>query len=382
MRRLSPMFSRWQVRVVLIVAALLCAGIGLLMAAIPNQGRTQFFGSSGGNVNNIGNAFCCSGTLGSLVKDSSGTEYILSNNHILADTDQATPGENISQPGLVDNNCQPATTVAHFTVAPHLGTNVDAALAKLVAGTMNSGGSILGIGVPNPAPVSAKINMGVAKSGRTTGLTCGAVQSVNTSVKVQYQKGCNQGLKFTISYTNQVVVASSTFSAAGDSGSLIVSKSAAHPTALLFAGSSTTTIGNPIGQVLSHVSSSLGKQVSFVGSSTRTTNVSCPAAAGVTSATQGGPSRVDIDRVDAVKGAHESELMADPAVMAVVIGADERNSAVITVYVETGRMHGAIPAELEGSPIRIISTDRIRAYGWNERQNQATANSCSARRLH
>ena len=376
------MFSRWPIRLLLIATVLFGVGIGLLMAAIPNQGRTQFFGSSGGNVNNIGKSFCCSGTLGSLVKNSSGVQYILSNNHVLADTDQAAPGQNISQPGLVDNNCRPATTVAHFTVAPHLGTNVDAALAKLVAGTMNSGGSILGVGVPNPAPVSAKINMGIAKSGRTTGLTCGAVQSVNTSVKVQYQKGCNQGLKFTISYTNQVVVASSSFSAGGDSGSLIVSKSAAHPTALLFAGSSTTTVGNPIGQVLSHVSSSLGKQVSFVGSSSRTTNVSCPAAAEVTSATHGGPSQVDIDRVDAVKQAHESDLMADPAVMAVGIGADERNSAVITVYVETGRMHGAIPAEIEGVPIRIISTDRIRAYGWNERQNQAAANPCSAKQLH
>src|SRR5438128_8648363 len=373
------MFSRWPIRVLLTGTVLFGAGIGLLMAAIPNQGRTQFFGSSGGNVNDISKSFCCSGTLGSLVKDSSGVQYILSNNHVLADTDQAAPGQNISQPGLIDNNCRPATTVAHFTVAPHLGTNVDAALAKLVAGTMNSSGSILGIGAPNPTPVSAKINMG-AKSGRTTGLTCGSVQSVNTSVKVQYQKGCNQGQKFTISYTNQVVVASSTFSAGGDSGSLIVSRSAAHPTALLFAGSSTTTVGNPIGQVLSHVSSSLGKQVSFVGNSTRTTNVSCPASAGVTSATHGGgPSRVDIDRVEAVKQAHESDLMADPAVMAVGIGADERNSAVITVYVETGRMHGAIPAELEGVPTRIISTDRIRAYGWNERQNQAATNSCPAR---
>src|SRR5437667_12294043 len=111
--------------------------------------------------------------------------------------------------------------------------------------------------------------MGVAKSGRTTGLTCGAVQSVNTSVKVQYQKGCNQGLKFTISYTNQVVVASSSFSAGGDSGSLIVSKSAADPTALLFAGSTTTTVGNPTGQAITHGSASLGKQGSIVGSSTR-----------------------------------------------------------------------------------------------------------------
>src|SRR6266700_3710902 len=65
--------------------------------------------------------------------------------------------------------------------------------------------------------------------------------------------------------------------------------------------------------------------------------------------------------------------------VAAIPNPDERNSALITVYVETGRMHGAIPAELEGVPTRIISTDRIRAYGWNERQNQATANSCSAR---
>ena len=90
---------------------------------------------------------------------------------------------------------------------------------------------------------------------------------------------------------------------------------------------------------------------------------------------------MEIDRVDAVKQAHESDLMADPAVMAMGIGADERNSAVITVYLETGRMHGAIPAELEGVPTHIISTDRIRAYGWNERQSQASANtnSCPAR---
>src|SRR5207237_10786734 len=113
---------------------------------------------------------------------------------------------------------------AHLTRATHRGTNVRPRLPKLVAGTMNPGGSILGVGVPNRAPVRAKINMGVAKSGRPTGLTCGSVQSVNTSVRVQYQKGCNQGLKFTISYTNQVVVASSTFSAGGDSGSLIVSQ--------------------------------------------------------------------------------------------------------------------------------------------------------------
>src|SRR5207247_8604531 len=145
----------------------------------------------------------------------------------------------------------------------------------------------------------------------------------------------------TMSYRSAGVGSSSSFTAAGQAGSLAVMRSAAHATALLFAGSITTTVGKPIGQVLSHVSASLGKQVSFVGSSTRTTNVSCPAAAEVTSATHGGPSQVDIDRVDAAKQAHESDLMADPAVMAVGMGADERQSAVMTVYVKTGHMHGS-----------------------------------------
>src|SRR5207302_10909691 len=135
-----PVFARWAFLLLRIGSVLFGVGVGLLMASITKPGRAQFFGSLGGNLNDISKSFCCSGTVGLLVKDSSGVQYILSNNHVLADTDQAAPGQNISQPGLIDNNCRPATTVAHFTVAPHLGTNVDAALAKLVAGTMNSSG--------------------------------------------------------------------------------------------------------------------------------------------------------------------------------------------------------------------------------------------------
>ena len=376
------MFPRLEIRVPLVIGLLL-VGIGMLIAAIiPNQGRTQFFGSSGGNVNDISKSFCCSGTLGSLVKDVSGAQLILSNNHVLADTDQAAPGEAISQPGLVDNNCRPATTVAHFTVAPHLGTNVDAALARLVAGTMNSNGSILNIGQPSTATVVPTLNMAVAKSGRTTGLTCGSVQSVSTTVKVQYQRGCNSGQKFTITYTNQVVVGGS-FSAAGDSGSLIVSRTAAHPAALLFAGSSSTTIGNPIRVVLSKVSTSLGKQVSFVGSSTRTANVSCPTTATNTTVAKEKPSQPDMDRAVIIKEAHVRELMADPAVMAVGVGASETEptEAVITIYVETGRIHGPIPSELEGVRTQVIRTDRIRAFGWNESKTQDAISSCSGHTL-
>jgi len=361
------MFSRLQNQILANSVVLLIAVSALMAQTDPHQSRSTSFGSSGGNVNNISKAFCCSGTLGSLVKDSSNALYILSNNHVLADSDQAAPGDDISQPGLIDNNCQPATIVADFTVAPQLGTNVDAALARLRSGTMNSNGAILDIGVPSSAPSRAAVNMSVAKSGRTTGLTCGSVQSTNTSVKVQYQQGCNQGKKFTVTYTNQVVVGGSGFSGGGDSGSLIVSQSGKHPTALLFAGSSSTTIGNPAADVLSQTSTSLGNSVSFVGTQSAG-DVICPATGGATPVTHGKPSQTGLDRAAAAKEAHAQELMADPAVMAVGVGSSQTNpgEAVVNVYVETGRAHGHIPADLDGVRTQVISTDLIRAYGWNE----------------
>jgi hypothetical protein len=187
-------FPGSRFRVVLGLMALMLVGLGLLIADNgPNhQVRTLSFGSSGGNINDATKAFCCSGTLGSLVKDSSNAQYILSNNHVLARADQAASGEDISQPGLIDNNCQPGTIVGDFTVAPQLGSNVDAALAALRSGTMDSAGSILDVGVPHSSPLAASVGLAVAKSGRTTGLTCGSIQSTNTSVKVQYQQAATK----------------------------------------------------------------------------------------------------------------------------------------------------------------------------------------------
>src|SRR6185369_13047322 len=70
-----------------------------------HQVRNMHFGVSGGTVNDASRAFCCSGTLGSLVTDGT-TQYILSNNHVLARADQAVAGEDVSQPGLIDNSCR------------------------------------------------------------------------------------------------------------------------------------------------------------------------------------------------------------------------------------------------------------------------------------
>src|SRR5258705_8278742 len=82
----------------------------------PNQNAQSLpvkLGTSGGNVDDTSGRFCCGGTLGSLLIRN-GSFYILSNNHVLARSDEAVPGEPISQPGIVDANC---STVGMNTVA-------------------------------------------------------------------------------------------------------------------------------------------------------------------------------------------------------------------------------------------------------------------------
>src|SRR5215468_3058637 len=263
---------RFGIRLLILVAFTLLLssprliGKGSADGGANHQGRNLHFGVSGGNVNDISRRFCCSGTLGSLVTVG-GNSYVLSNNHVLGRSGQASAGEDISQPGLVDSNCMVSTVVADFTAAPPLGaSNVDAAVALLRPGLMDPSGFIEDIGVPSSVVTPPSPGLSVAKSGRTTGFTTGNISSINASVNVQYQRSCGQGKKFVVSYTNQVVISGGTFSAGGDSGSLIVTNDSNHqPVALLFAGSSTTTIGNPIGDVLTQVSAALGGPVSIVG---------------------------------------------------------------------------------------------------------------------
>ncbi|MGH9314427.1 MAG: hypothetical protein ACRD1S_14680 [Vicinamibacterales bacterium] len=332
---------------------------GLTAAISDHRERTFEFGSSGGNVNSINKRFCCSGTLGALVADAGGAEYILSNNHVLARSDKAGAGEDVSQPGLIDNGCQVHTVVADFTAAAPLGSNVDAGLAELRTGLMDTTGSILEIGIPSSTTLDPAVNMGVAKSGRTTGKTTGSIGAINVSVNVQYQAGCGQGKKFIVSYTNQVVINSSTFSAGGDSGSLIVTNNGSrNPVALLFAGSSSTTIANPIDEVLLKLSAALGSAVSF-------DVLGAPSGAAAQDATL---SDDEIARGTRAKEAHAARLMADPSVFAVGVGADadEPGRAAVVVYVARGRGRGAIERRLDGVATQIVETDPIVAYGWNE----------------
>jgi hypothetical protein len=229
----------------------------------------------------IGHVRVTAGTLGCMVRARSGVRLILSNNHVLANSNDAKPGDVILQPGAVDGGHEPADAFAllerfcpiQFSEAP--GTcslaGAVAAVGNALAGLVGSHhrlktvwtnpqavnladaavarplddhslrDDILGIGtITGTTP--AQLGMRVRKSGRTTGLTTGELTVLNTTVSVGYGPGQ------TAQFEDQIV--SSPMSSPGDSGSLLVAADAPLAVALLFAGSDQATIYNPIQAVM------------------------------------------------------------------------------------------------------------------------------------
>jgi len=228
-------------------------------------------GTSGGWRYDLANGYCCGGTLGSLVRIGT-TQYILSNYHVLyadivngGNDTIAQAGDPVIQPGLIDVGCDQndaqnvATLVTGGGSLP--GSNVDAAIAQVITGKVRTDGAILEIGTISSTTIVASINQAVKKSGRTTGLTRSYVNGLNATVSVAYDNECAGGAAFTKTFTGQILVNNrgSKFIAGGDSGSLMVADVNTNPKAvgLLYAGSSTIAVANPIGQVLSFFGASM-----------------------------------------------------------------------------------------------------------------------------
>jgi hypothetical protein len=356
-------------------------------------------GTSGGNAKDSsvkGNLiYCCSGTLGSLLKDSAGNFYILSNNHVLDRSDQASPGEAIIQPGLIDANCSTAgtTTVGNFTYSPSLessGTNVDAAIAKIVTGTVDTSGSILLLGAtatggtPDPGSphagggITPSLGEAIAKSGRSSGLTCSTVGAIGVSTSISYQKGCSTGTTFPKTFTGQVSIVGGAFSGAGDSGSLVVDENTADPVALLYGGSDTDTVGNPVSDVLSAMQANLGSRPTFVGGATHKVVGCTLPAAGVATAqarsqTSTSFTAAQVAQAQRARDIHAPELLANPYIQAIGVGAsiDHPGEPAVMIIVNPGQIATSIPAELEGVATRIIQGDASSPRGIFEMETAA-----------
>lgn len=233
------------------------------------QTRPIPLGVSGGNVNDLANGYCCSGTLGSLVEDGSGKQYILSNSHVFAgdiassggDPDISQIGDPINQPGLIDVSCQtvPADFVANLSSLSSIAANppsgnVDAAIAQVIAGQVDPSGTILEIGTISTSPVPAQIRQKVKKSGRTSGLTRSRVDGLNATVNVGYEDECN-GNSFVRTFTGQILVKGGGFLQGGDSGSLMVEDVSTDPApvGLLYASGGGVAVAMPIQDVLAYL---------------------------------------------------------------------------------------------------------------------------------
>jgi hypothetical protein len=183
--------------------------------------------------------------------------YCLSNNHVLANSNNAQPGDPIVQPGPFDGGTVPQDVVARldrFVVIqfePPLPRNqhrnlVDAAVGVGEFDTLDR--EIYWQGYVRGWYPAARLRVGdtVKKTGRTTNHTIGQVLATQATIDVNYGGNPLRLARF----SNQIVTTN--MSAGGDSGSLVLSmRDGSQPATednfavgLLFAGSPQVTILN------------------------------------------------------------------------------------------------------------------------------------------
>jgi hypothetical protein len=233
----------------------------------------------------IGHFLITAGTFGCLVRDKTdGEKVILSNNHVLANSNNANVGDPIVQPGVYDGGNVLTDTIAklkrfvpiqfeqgstcpvargfcvvynglakvfgaetRLVAVKEAYNTVDCAVASPVSPDVVSD-EIIDVGVPEGV-VTPQVGLKVRKSGRTTCLTHGEIDTVDLTVRVSYDSK-------TALFRDQMGIqpAEGKFSDGGDSGSAIVAEDEPKIVGLLFAGdSSGYTIANRIENVLAEL---------------------------------------------------------------------------------------------------------------------------------
>jgi hypothetical protein len=245
------------------------------------QAPTGRFRPAPGGVS-VGHVAITAGTLGCWATKN-GRKVILSNNHVLANSNDAEIGDPILQPGPFDGGSFPQDHIANLTQFVPIsfeGEPSECPFANAVISVFNLGCEIINsntryraakvqaadnlvdaaIATPlNAADVQDEIlnigsiqgtaqgelGMAIKKSGRTTGFTTGEILQVDVTADVQYGGGR------IARFADQLLAGA--MSQGGDSGSAVLNDNNGL-IGLLFAGSDTTTIINRI----EHVFSALG----------------------------------------------------------------------------------------------------------------------------
>lgn len=193
------------------------------------------------------------GTFGCLVrkKHDPNKLFILSNSHVLANEGLGEKGDLIIQPGDFDGGVAPADVIAElsefipFDFGQGFTNLVDAAIAK-VKRKSDVVSSINVIGTPPGEPGIARVGSPVKKVGRTTGFTHGEVVDVDFKTSIPYKKP--GGGKGYVRFKDQVLC--TRYTAGGDSGSAVLHRDTNKILGLHYAGSTSSSIFNKIGNVL------------------------------------------------------------------------------------------------------------------------------------
>ncbi|MFZ0257537.1 MAG: hypothetical protein WAN46_18280 [Gammaproteobacteria bacterium] len=214
----------------------------------------------------VGHMNITAGTLGGLVRDKeTGNVVILSNNHVLADSNEAAVDDPILQPGPADNGVFPDDQIGQLTrfVPLDFGEEADNRVDGAIATPVNAKDVLwstkdIGPETPKEARILTEDDLGlyVHKTGRTTEHTQGFIQALFATVQIKYD------LFLKATFVDQIIISQSPseedFSNGGDSGSLVYDSNN-KAVGLLFAGSEgsaeepATTIVNPINFVLSQL---------------------------------------------------------------------------------------------------------------------------------
>lgn len=351
--------------------------------------RPITMGRSGGNVNDFeidgGFILCGTGTLGALLEKNEEL-YILSNNHVLAMTNQGKRGDEIVQPGLADNRCDPgedngvADLAGYKKIRLKKTNKVDVALARIREGAVNETGKVMRIGIPGNETAPAELGMRVQKSGRTTGITKGFVVATNVTLQVEFAPAADGEDGPVVRFKEQIIVEGDgqDFSLGGDSGSVIYEDVDDCPRAvgLLFAGGEGFTAAGRMDTVL--------KVAGKLKPKGTATLVGCTPAQTASAVTQGAetqgstaqgavatrpiqsPDRDQLILARRARRINENALLSQRGVVGIGVGVGrfEPGRAVLKVFVSEAseEILERIPAELGGVPTEVVVTGRFRAF--------------------
>lgn len=189
------------------------------------------------------------GTLGCFVQDDKKKIYILSNNHVLANSNRGKFKDPILQPGIMDGGKRTKDIIAELSYLVDIDRSapnrMDAAIAEVLPELKPQ----YTVGLKNRISGTADVvnGMKVEKFGRSTGHTKGKVTTRNLDIQVDFDgKQIDFQDQFEVKGNRGAM-----FCDAGDSGALIFQKDTLKAVGLLFAGTDDgTTFASPIDEVL------------------------------------------------------------------------------------------------------------------------------------